>query len=71
MKFVPCTKSIVLIDSGPTGKKARALRIDAGITLRKFAERMGFTPAYVSDLELGRRAWSERMVDKYERALNQ
>ena len=70
MKFVPCTKTVKLIDSGPTGAKARALRITAGISLRDMAKRMNFTPAYVSDLECGKRNWSKSLVEKYERALN-
>lgn len=33
----------------------REIRENAGISLRELARRLGWTPAYVSDIELGRR----------------
>lgn len=37
------------------GATVRTIREAAGISLRELARRLGWTPAYVSDIELGRR----------------
>lgn len=43
----------------------RGLREQRGFTLRAVAEKLGFSPAYVSDLELGRRGWSAMLQKRY------
>lgn len=47
----------------------RALREDAGHSLRSLAEEMGFSAPYISDLELGRRLWSTDLIAKAEKAI--
>ena len=47
----------------------RALRKAAGKGLRQIAGAMDFSPAYVSDLELGRRGWSEELIERYKKAV--
>lgn len=44
----------------------RARREWAGLSLREFARRIGFTPAYISDVELGRRNATDAIVAQYE-----
>lgn len=44
-------------------------RQQTGLTLREVARRMGFTAAYISDLELGRRGWNDAKVKAYRIAL--
>jgi transcriptional regulator with XRE-family HTH domain len=47
-----------------TGANVRALRLKKGVCLREVARRLGWSAAYVSDLELGRRGWTVQRVDK-------
>lgn len=51
------------------GGQMRALRKSAGLSLREVARRLDFSAAYISDLELGRRDWSEKLIKIYEKAL--
>lgn len=43
----------------------RGFREKQGISLRFVAKRLQFSAAYVSDLELGRRNWSDKLREKY------
>lgn len=45
----------------------RAVREEAGVTLRAFAEQAGLSPAYISDVELGRRRATETVLPHYRR----
>lgn len=56
-------------DDRAIGADRRAYREKHGISLRTFAKEIGFSGPYVSDLELGRRAWSEQLIYKFEAAL--
>jgi len=56
-------------DPAETGRQMRALRKAAGKGLRQIAGAMDFSPAYVSDLELGRRGWSEELIERYKKAV--
>ena len=47
------------------GRIFRARRLRRGLSLRETARRAGISAAHLSDIELGRRAWSTRV----ERAL--
>ncbi|MCA1592277.1 MAG: helix-turn-helix domain-containing protein [Acidobacteria bacterium] len=51
------------------GRFFRSLRENKRLTLREQARRMGFSPAYVSDLELGRRIWNTKIREAYKKAL--
>lgn len=51
------------------GQEMRKLRQASGLSLRRVAELMEFSAAYISDLELGRRDWSEKLIKSYERVL--
>lgn len=47
----------------------KAKRLQSGISLREVARRMQFTPAYVSDVELGRRGCPVKFADEYLKAI--
>lgn len=51
------------------GAEMRKLREAADLTLREVARRLEFSAAYISDLELGRRDWSEGLIKAYRNAL--
>ena len=51
------------------GQEMRKKRETAARSLRDVARRMELSAAYVSDLELGRRAWSPKLIKAYEGAL--
>lgn len=53
------------------GYMMRKLRIAQSVTLRNHGKAMKFSAPYVSDLELGRRGWSVKMVRTYLEALPQ
>jgi transcriptional regulator with XRE-family HTH domain len=69
MKFEPVMVSVERIDQRLTSALARSLRLESGLSIREVALRMGFSAAYVSDLELGRRNWSASLVEVYASAL--
>lgn len=56
-------------DNVETGKVARDARKRAGLSLREVARRMKLSAPFVSDLELGRRGWNEKLVMKYQFAV--
>lgn len=45
------------------GKFLRKLRIDRGMVIRDMAEMLGVSPAYLSAIELGKRAIPDSFVD--------
>lgn len=46
------------------GQEVRRLRLEAGVTLRGLAARLGVSPAHLSDIEHDRRRPSERLLRK-------
>lgn len=58
------------IDHLETGKRVRKAREDKAMSLRKLAHLMGITPPFLSDLELGRRNWTQDRFDLAMRILN-
>jgi predicted transcriptional regulator len=48
-----------------TGKKMRQLRTDADISLREVARRLGISGAYLSDMEQGKRNWTNAKVEMF------
>ncbi len=51
------------------GANLRTLREKAGLSLRKVADRLGVSVPYLSDLERGRRNWTEERRDAFLKAL--
>ena len=64
------TKRTEEIDHVETGKRMRASRVKKHVSLRTLADRIGVSAPYLSDLELGRRAWSEERAQQFIAALN-
>jgi predicted transcriptional regulator len=54
---------------GSVGLRWRKRRLSSGLSLRRLAYYMQISPAYLSDLELGRRGWNTGLERRYERAL--
>jgi predicted transcriptional regulator len=51
------------------GREMRRQRDEAAKTLSEVANSMHFSKGYLSDLELGRRAWNSNLIAAYEKAL--
>lgn len=49
----------------------RQLREHSGLSLREVARRLGFSAAYLSDLERGQRLWNKEREQQYKRALKE
>ena len=64
-----CGGSGSVLDNQATGKAMRAKREVVGISLRELARRIKWSATYVSDLELGRKVWTERKRARYEKGL--
>lgn len=68
----PCSKcggSGEVRDPAEQGRQMRALRKASGKSLRHIAGAMRLSPAYVSDLELGRRGWADDLIERYKKAV--
>ncbi len=63
------TKTITVTDDEKVGLILRAKRERAKMSLRTVAAKLGFSAAYVSDLERGKRAWTDAKVADYLAAL--
>lgn len=62
-------KTIEVIDDVSTGAKMRRHRKAYGISLRALAKAMGISAPFLSDLELGRRNWSNERVLTFNKAV--
>jgi len=62
-------KKVSILDQERTAQAARLARQRAGLRLREVARRMELSAGYVCDLELGRRHWSEELVQRFQAAL--
>lgn len=63
------TKSQNVIDDSACGQMFRELREKRGVSLRSVAVAMDVSASYLSDLELGRRAWSQAVGRKVSDAI--
>lgn len=55
-----------VVDPKLHGARLRTAREKKGISLRDMAKELKISPAYLSDMELGRRAFSAAMVKTFE-----
>lgn len=69
MKPILVEKTVMIQDSAATGLALRTMRTSKSLSLRKVAERMTITPAYLCDLERGKRNWSEGLCKRFQEAL--
>jgi hypothetical protein len=51
------------------GAAMRFWRDQNGVSLREIARRMEYSAPYISDLELGRRIWSVKLMESYRAAM--
>lgn len=63
------TIKTVTIDHTEAGRIIRALRTKAGVSVRGLAKRLGCTASFISDLERGRRNWTEERFAKAVKSL--
>lgn len=63
------TESVQRINHYETGRKMRLFRESKERSLRSVAEEMGISAAFLSDLERGRRNWSDKLVSQFNLAL--
>lgn len=70
--MIPCPrcggKGEILEDKA-VGAEMRAARKKAGLTLWVVGRRLGWSAAYVSDLELGKRGWTAERQRTYLEAI--
>ena len=57
------------LDSVAYGAEMLALRLSKGVKQYALAMQMGFSAAYISDLEKGKRNWSDRITNIYKESL--
>ena len=69
MVIKPQIKTVEVIDHSATGATARKARKKTGASLRSVARAIGCSAAFISDLELGRRNWTPKMLHAYSNAL--
>lgn len=62
-------RTVQMIDHAETGICNQTLRRMRRLSLREVARRMGLSAPFVSDLERGRRNWTEDLDERYARAL--
>ena len=56
-------------DHRPLGAEMRRRRESKGFALREVARKLGISAPYLSDLELGRRYWTEELRDSFLAAI--
>ena len=56
-------------DHRPLGAEMRRRREAKGFALREVARRLGISAPFLSDLELGRRNWTEELRDSFLKAI--
>lgn len=69
MKCPRCGGTGEVEDDREVGAGYRRRREDIGVSLREVARQCGLSVSYLSDLELGRRKWSDKQRTTVERAL--
>lgn len=62
-------KRVSQIDHAATGAAARHNRKQKHLSLRTVAGRLNFSPAFLSDLERGRRNWNAELLKRFREAL--
>lgn len=67
LKLVPGT--LTEIDHSATATAVRAARVQRAVSQYSLSEALGISASYLSDLEKGKRNWSEKLVNAVEEAL--
>jgi transcriptional regulator with XRE-family HTH domain len=69
MKIPTQKKTTVEIRNEQAGEMIRELRERKGVSLLALSNAVGYSQQYVSDLERGRRNWSNDLFNKVEAAI--
>lgn len=69
MQCPKCRGRGVVVDPRKFGAMMREARAAKGISMRAMAKRIGISPAFLSDMELGNRPWPETRWKDFEEAL--
>lgn len=56
------------LDHKAVGVEMRNLRLSRKLSQAHVARRMGYSPPYVCDLEIGHRNWTEEKIEQYREA---
>lgn len=67
--YAACSTPVMQPDHTKIGLTLRLLRVKRNLSLREVARRMKLSAPYLSDLELGRRAWTQARVLEFMKAL--
>lgn len=73
IKTMPCQNcngTGRIVDPRSFGASLRASRERVGLTLREMARRLSLSPPFVSDVEQGRRSFSEQNLEKYQTVID-
>lgn len=68
MKTVPCPRCAgkgKIPDPREIGSVMRNMRLKGKVSLKQIAGFLEFSSAYISDLELGKRAWKPELIERY------
>ena len=63
-----CNGSGKILDPLDVGAKMRTFRIGKGLSMTEMARQLSFSVPYIRDLEFGRRAWNQQLIEKYTKA---
>jgi len=69
--LVAVKKGIEVIDAIETGIEARRIRHGEALSLKCVSSRMGISIIYLSELERGRKNWSDALIEKFNRAIKE
>lgn len=68
--FELVTYMVQAVNHVATGTQIREARMARGISLRQMAIRMGISAVFLSDLERGRRNWTEKRINQWWKAFS-
>ena len=64
-----CAGTGSILDPRTVGQQMRELREKKSVSVREIARKLGLSAPYISDLELGRRAFNAALIQRYKKAL--
>lgn len=67
MKLI--TTKVDAVDNWATGQKLKRSRKKSGLRISDVASAMGISEPYLSELERGKRNWTQDMVDRFNKSI--
>jgi len=71
MKCLRCNGSGLEPDHGAIGSQMRERRLAAELSLRTMGSLVGKSHCFLSQLESGKRRWTQALLDKYHRVIKE